>query len=239
MSYYVLNVWLDFQPCANINNKTATLTVPLLPASYVPRICVCVCPQFCLTMCNPMDYSPLGSSVYGIFCTRILEWVAISYSRGSSRPRDWTHISCIFCVGRWVIYHWGATWEAPKIMDHGIEIESDVWVHPRTCVVVFQSPNHVQLFVTLWTAARQASLSLTNSRKCPSSCPLNWRCHPTISSSITIFSFCFQSFPASGSLPMSHLFTERYMYKYIMQNTELDEAQAGIKIARRNINNLR
>ena len=38
---------------------------------------------------------------------------------------------------------------------------------------------------------------------------------------------------------MSHLLTERYMYKYIMQNTELDEAQAGIKIARRNINNLR
>ena len=133
---------------------------------------VCVCPQFCLTMCNPMDYSPLGSSVYGIFRTRILEWVAISYSRGSCRPRDWTHISCISCVGRWVIYHWGATWEAPKIMDHGIEIESDVWVHPRSCVVVVQSPNHVQLFVTPWTAARQASLSLTNSRSLPKFIPI-------------------------------------------------------------------
>ena len=38
---------------------------------------------------------------------------------------------------------------------------------------------------------------------CPSSCPLNWLCHPAISSSVTPFFFCFQSFPASGSFPMS------------------------------------
>ena len=41
---------------------------------------------------------------------------------------------------------------------------------------------------------------------CPSPCPLNQHCHPTISSSVTSFSSCLQSFPASGSLPMSHLF---------------------------------
>jgi len=46
-----------------------------------------------------MDGSPPGSSVHGIFQARILEWVAISYSRGSSRPRDQTHISCILCIG--------------------------------------------------------------------------------------------------------------------------------------------
>ena len=45
--------------------------------------------------CNPMDCSPLGSSVYGISQARILEWVAISFSRGSSRPRDRTHVSCV------------------------------------------------------------------------------------------------------------------------------------------------
>ena len=44
---------------------------------------------------NPMDCSLPISSVHGIFQTRVLEWVAISFSRGSSRPRDWTHISCI------------------------------------------------------------------------------------------------------------------------------------------------
>ena len=43
-------------------------------------------------------------------------------------------------------------------------------------------------------------------RVCPSSCPLNWWCHPTISSSVALFSSCLQSFPASGSFPMSQLF---------------------------------
>ena len=51
--------------------------------------------QSCLTLCDPMDYSPPGSSVHGILQARILEWVAISFSRGSSQPRDQTGISCI------------------------------------------------------------------------------------------------------------------------------------------------
>ena len=49
-------------------------------------------------LCDPMDCSPSDSSVHGIFQERILEWVAISYSMGSFRPRDQTHISC---TGRW------------------------------------------------------------------------------------------------------------------------------------------
>ena len=44
--------------------------------------------QQCLTLCDPMDCSPPGSSVHGIFQARILEWVAISFSRGFSQPRD-------------------------------------------------------------------------------------------------------------------------------------------------------
>ena len=54
--------------------------------------------QLCPTPCDPMDYSPPGSSVHGIFQIRIPELVAIPFSRGSSPPRDQTHISCI--VGR-------------------------------------------------------------------------------------------------------------------------------------------
>ena len=50
------------------------------------------------TLFNPMDCSPPGSSVHGIFQARVLEWVAISFSRGSSQPRDRTWVSCI--VGR-------------------------------------------------------------------------------------------------------------------------------------------
>ena len=44
--------------------------------------------QLCPTLCDPMDCSPPGSSIHGILQARILEWVAISFSRGSSQPRD-------------------------------------------------------------------------------------------------------------------------------------------------------
>ena len=59
----------------------------------------------CLTLCDPVDCSPPGSSIHGILQARILEWVAISFSRGSSRPRDRTHVSCVSCIGRQVLYH--------------------------------------------------------------------------------------------------------------------------------------
>ena len=51
--------------------------------------------QLCLTLCNSMDCSPPSFSIHGFFQARILEWVAISFSRGSSTPWDWTQVSCI------------------------------------------------------------------------------------------------------------------------------------------------
>ena len=51
--------------------------------------------QSCLTLCDPMDCSLPGSSVHGIFQAIVLEWIAISFSRGSSQPRDWTRVSRI------------------------------------------------------------------------------------------------------------------------------------------------
>ena len=51
--------------------------------------------QSCPTLCDPMDYSLPGFSVHGIFQARVPEWVAISFSRGSSRPSDQTWVSCI------------------------------------------------------------------------------------------------------------------------------------------------
>ena len=68
-------------------------------------VCVCVCVLSYLTVYSPIDCSPPGFSVHGIFQARILEYVAISYSRGSSRPRDWIHITCISCIGRRTLYH--------------------------------------------------------------------------------------------------------------------------------------
>ena len=69
------------------------------------------------TLCDPLDCSPPGSSVHGIFQARILEWVAISSSRGSSWPRDWTHISCVSCTAGEFFTGW-ATREAQP----GIEV---------------------------------------------------------------------------------------------------------------------
>ena len=92
------------------------------PPPHVPPPCVCVCVcahlcvcakslQSCLTLCNPMDHNPPGSSVHGILQARILEWVAMPSFRGSSPPRHLTHVSSV---------HWqagfftaSATWEAP------------------------------------------------------------------------------------------------------------------------------
>ena len=64
--------------------------------------------QSFLTLCDPMDCSPPGSSVHGILQARILEWVAMPSSRGSCQPRDRTCVCYVTCIGRWVLYHLGS-----------------------------------------------------------------------------------------------------------------------------------
>ena len=59
---------------------------------------------------QPRNCSPPGSSVHEILQARILAWVAMPSSRGSSWPRDWTWVFCVSCIGRWILYHC-ATWE--------------------------------------------------------------------------------------------------------------------------------
>ena len=61
--------------------------------------------QSCMTFCEPMDCNLPGSSVHGILQARVLEWVATSFSRGSSQPRDQTRVSCIAgrCFTVWAI----------------------------------------------------------------------------------------------------------------------------------------
>ena len=66
--------------------------------------------QSCPTLCGSIDNSPLGSSVHWILQPRILEWVVMPFSRGSSRPRDWTQVFPI--TGRFLTI-W-ATWEATE-----------------------------------------------------------------------------------------------------------------------------
>ena len=69
-------------------------------------------PSHVRLFCDPVDCSPSVSSVYGLPQARILEWVTISFSRGSSWPKDWT---CISCIGRQILYHW-ATREVRHIV---------------------------------------------------------------------------------------------------------------------------
>ena len=80
----------------------------------VPGLC-CLVAKSCLTFCDPVDCSPPGSSVHEISQARILEWVAISFSRGSSWPRVRPHVSRISCFVRQVLYHWAIRGSAPEL----------------------------------------------------------------------------------------------------------------------------
>ena len=141
--------------------------------------------QSCLTLCNFMDCSLPGSSIHGIFWARVLEWVAILFSRGSFQPRDRTQVSCIAgrCFTVW------ATREAQFIIK-GYNSETakckrclgkghDAFMPSSKptplpplpppshfldfigrCVCMLSHFGHVQLFVMLWTVACQAPLSM-------------------------------------------------------------------------------
>ena len=90
-SHRVGHDWSDLAAAAALRNLIAFET------NTVEIMCVCSVTHLCLTLCNPMDCSPPGSSVLGIFQARIVEWVAISSSGGSSQPRDLPkpRVSCI------------------------------------------------------------------------------------------------------------------------------------------------
>ena len=75
-------------------------------SSIVWNACMCVkLLRLCPPLCDPMDCSPPGSTVYGALQARILESVAWPSPRGSSQPRVQTHVSYISCIGRWFPYH--------------------------------------------------------------------------------------------------------------------------------------
>ena len=74
----------------------------LNPGSCAVGVIPCVCAQSCLTLCDPCG--PPGSSVHGVSQARILEWVALASSGGSSRPRNRTRLSCVSCTDRRLLY---------------------------------------------------------------------------------------------------------------------------------------
>ena len=117
---------------------------------------VCVCMhakllQSCLTLCDSMDYSLPGSSVCGLQA-RILEWIAMPFSRGSYQSRDQTCVSYIPCIGRQVLFH-QCHLGSPS-----------VWWRWKC-----ESLSHMQLFVTPWAVAHQARQEYWSGLPFPSS----------------------------------------------------------------------
>ena len=166
-------------------------------------MCVLVT-QSCPTLCNPMDCSPPGSSVHEIFQARILEWVAISFSRESSQPRDQTWVSCtagkfftnmfLLQLATVIIFYFLSGYWLWKLINMFYDCDC--------CSILKLCP-------TLRPQGLQDTRLPCPSPSpgiCSNPCPLSQRCRPTISSSVAPFSSCPQSFPASGSFPMNWLF---------------------------------
>ena len=123
--YFAINLWVR-----NVDRAQRRLVVSALlcPGSLPRRLrqpeslldaswCTCLGPvcarsviRSCPALCDLMDCSLPASSVHGILQARMLEWFVISFSKRSFHPRDQTHVSCGFRIGRWIFYHW-ATWK--------------------------------------------------------------------------------------------------------------------------------
>ena len=114
----------------NIINRPVQCTENGISSLWCPsQWCMCwwcLVAQSCPTLCDPIDCSPPSSSVHGILQARILEWVAMPSSRGSSEPRDWTQVSCV-AGGFFTI---SATREVQISINH--EKRSDRYHHVQT-----------------------------------------------------------------------------------------------------------
>ena len=112
---------------------------------------VCSVAQLCPTLWDPLDCSPPGSSVRGILQARILEWVAISFFRGSSWPRDQTPTSCISCITP--IGPQGLSWDVTSLI---VAPDSQFWWRPcsamlgHTCHRAAYSPHCTHWAPLLW-----------------------------------------------------------------------------------------
>ena len=97
--------WLHNKNHYKMNDETS-----LMRWVFWVYVCVCVCSVMSYSL-GPLDCSLPDSPVHRIFQVKILEWVAISFSRGSSWPRDRTQVSSTSCIDRQILYHW-VPWEA-------------------------------------------------------------------------------------------------------------------------------
>ena len=101
-----------------VSNRGQGLLLPFRVAFFSKACVYAQLLQSCLTLCDPMNCSLPGFSGHGILQARILEWVAISYSKRSSWPRDQTCVSCVSCIAGTFFTHW-ATWGGPFFSNRG------------------------------------------------------------------------------------------------------------------------
>ena len=198
VQFWLMDYHLQCLPQSlSISITSVANSIPMFAEVSSPLTYIALVAQSCPTLCDPMNGSPSGSSIHGIFQARILEWAAISFFRGSSQTRDQTQVYCV--AGR--LFTVWATREAPKYM---------FWLRENiTGPLSSVQFSHSVVF----NSVRLYGLQHTRI-PCPSptagafsdSWPLSQWCHPTISSSVFPFSSCLQSFPASGSFLMSHFF---------------------------------
>ena len=147
--------------------------------------------QSFLTLWDPMDCSPPGPSVHGIFQARILEWGAISYSRGSSWPSDQTQVS-------WLLH-------CKEILYHLSHQRNWLW-HVRSCSLLLFSRwvmSHC-LLPHILQHARLLCPSLSP-RVCSDSCPLSWWCY--LSTWFSAAPFSPSAFSVSYLQGLSHWLT--------------------------------
>ena len=201
---------------------------------------MCVCAQSCPILCDPMDCSPPGSSVRGILQARILEPVSISYSRGSSQPRDQTaSLAPPALAGGF--FTTSATWGYFNLKIWICPLKNMFMYYPNTIFLskninsdspIFSNPNSYLKFSicpqnafsvqfsysvmsnSLWPYGLQHTrllCPLPTLGVCSNSCPSSQWCHPTILSSVVPFSSFRQSFPASGSFLMSQFLVAKVL----------------------------
>ena len=113
------------QPCPSLTNPAWTSPWDLFLDHLAEELVFggCLAAKSCSTLGDPTDCSPPGSSIHGLFQARILEWVAISFSRGYSWPRDWTRVSCT--AGRFLT-NWVTTVE---LIQQTLRISIATWLH--------------------------------------------------------------------------------------------------------------
>ena len=147
-----------------------------MPRRHCQSICACVVIQSCPSLCDPMDCSYPGSSNHGIFQARILQWVVISSSRGSSQPRNPIWAFCVSCTSRGILSLLSHQGSLDRVFtDLNINIRNVVGYFPFPTnfptnvapsphlffISPSLTPNHQNLLYFIWKSVYQLCFSLS------------------------------------------------------------------------------